>query len=72
MFRGLLIAGVALVFWSAANAADLDGISMPDTRVVDGAQMQLNGIGHRTFSFLGIRIYIAGLYLASYAVVPVY
>jgi hypothetical protein len=36
---------------------------MPDTRVVDGTQMRLNGIGLRTFSALGIRIYVAGLYL---------
>ncbi len=36
---------------------------MPDTRVADGTQMQLNGIGLRTFSVLGIRIYVAGLYL---------
>ena len=36
---------------------------MPDTRVVDGIQMRLNGIGLRTYSVLGIRIYVAGLYL---------
>jgi hypothetical protein len=31
--------------------------------VVEGTQMRLNGIGLRTFSVLGIRIYVAGLYL---------
>ena len=36
---------------------------MPDTRVVSGTRMHLNGIGLRTFSILGIRIYVAGLYL---------
>jgi hypothetical protein len=36
---------------------------MPNTRVANGAQMRLNGIGLRTFSFLGVRIYVAGLYL---------
>jgi len=36
---------------------------MPDARMVDGAPIRLNGIGLRTFSILGIRIYVAGLYL---------
>ena len=36
---------------------------MPDQRVVYGTPMFLNGIGLRTFSPLGIRIYVAGLYL---------
>jgi len=48
---------------SVAHAADLEGVSMPDTRVVEGTQMRLNGIGLRTYSALGIRIYVAGLYL---------
>ena len=61
--RGLILAAVALVTLSVANAADLDGVSMPDTRVVNGTRMHLNGIGLRTFSILGIRIYVAGLYL---------
>ena len=36
---------------------------MPDSRTIDGTAMRLNGIGLRTYSFLGIKIYIAGLYL---------
>jgi Chalcone isomerase-like len=36
---------------------------MPEMRIVNGVQMHLNGIGLRTFSVLGIRIYVAGLYL---------
>jgi len=63
MVRELILAAVASVALSAAHAADLEGVSMPETRVVDGAQMRLNGIGLRTFSALGIRIYVAGLYL---------
>ena len=63
MFRGLILAVVIVVTLSAAHAADLEGVSMPDTRVVDGTQMRLNGIGLRTYSVLGIRIYVAGLYL---------
>jgi hypothetical protein len=62
MVRGLTFAAVILAAVSA-YAADLDGVAMPDKRVVNGVQMPLNGIGLRTFSVLGIRIYIAGLYL---------
>ena len=63
MVRGLILAVVIVVTLSVAHAADLEGVSMPETRVVDGTQMRLNGIGLRTYSALGIRIYVAGLYL---------
>ncbi len=48
---------------SIASAAQLAGISMPDTRQVAGIHLLLNGIALRTYSVLGIRIYVAGLYL---------
>jgi hypothetical protein len=63
MIRGLILAAVIVVTLSVAHAADLEGVSMPETRAVDGTQMRLNGIGLRTYSALGIRIYVAGLYL---------
>jgi hypothetical protein len=63
MVRGLILAAVVVVTLSVAHAADLEGVFMPDTRVVDGTQMRLNGIRLRTYSVLGIRIYVAGLYL---------
>ena len=63
MVRGLILAAVIVVTLSVAHAADLEGVSMADTRVVDGTQMRLNGIGLRTYSVLGIRVYVAGLYL---------
>jgi Chalcone isomerase-like len=63
MVRALILAVAVIVALSVAHAADLDGVSMPETRTVNGTQMHLNGIGLRTFSALGIRIYVAGLYL---------
>ena len=63
MVRGLILAAVSSIALSVAHAADLEGVSMPVARVIDGSQMRLNGIGLRTFSVLGIRIYVAGLYL---------
>ena len=63
MVRASILAIVAFAALTVARAADLDGVSMPDARIADGRQMRLNGIGLRTYSMLGIRIYIAGLYL---------
>jgi hypothetical protein len=64
MVRNLVLAVVAaLAPLSVARAADLNGVAMPDTRVADGTQVQLNGIGLRTYSLLRIPIYVAGLYL---------
>lgn len=45
------------------RAAELAGTRLPDVVQADGATLQLNGIGLRTYSFLRIRIYVAGLYL---------
>lgn len=63
MIRGCIAVAAALTFISVANAAELDGVTMPDGKVVNGATMRLNGIGLRTYSMLGIPIYVAGLYL---------
>jgi hypothetical protein len=62
MTRGLAFLAVALIALSA-HAADLDGVSLPDIRTVNGTPLRLNGIGLRTFSILGVHIYVAGLYL---------
>lgn len=63
MVREWILAVAAVASMSAAQAAELDGVAMPDVRVVDGRSMRLNGIGLRTYSFLGIPVYVAGLYL---------
>ena len=63
MVRRLILAVVVLAPFSAVHAAVLDGILMPDIRMVDGTRLRLNGIGLRTYSILGIHIYVAGLYL---------
>lgn len=63
MLRRLVLAAFVLMPLSATDAAVLDGVAMPDNRVVNGTRMALNGIGLRTYSLLGIPIYVAGLYL---------
>lgn len=57
----MFVAALAAV--SVARAAELDGVSMPNTQWVDGERLLLNGIGLRTYSIFRIRIYVAGLYL---------
>jgi hypothetical protein len=58
MVHRLILAVGALAALTVADAAVLDGVSVPDTRVMDGTPRRLNGIGLRTFSVLGIRIYV--------------
>jgi hypothetical protein len=63
MLRGLVLAAATFALLSVANAAELDGVSMPDEQTVSGTQLWLNGIGIRTYSIFRIHIYVAGLYL---------
>jgi hypothetical protein len=58
----MLVALVAPV-WCAARAAVIDGVQLPPTLQVFGQTLQLNGSGLRTYSILGIHIYVVGLYL---------
>lgn len=48
---------------ASAQAATLDGVTMPDRIAVRGTELVLNGIGLRTYSMLRIHVYVAGLYL---------
>jgi hypothetical protein len=63
MLRRLILAGLVLAPCCVADAATLDGVTMPSARVADGTNLRLNGIGLRTYSVFGVRIYVAGLYL---------
>ena len=52
---------IAALLWLTAQAAELDGVQLPDTLQVDGKTLHLNGFGLRTYSILGIHIYVADL-----------
>lgn len=56
---------LALMFAPTAFAAELKGVTMPDTDKVGSQQLLLNGMGIREVSVLGIvvKIYVGGLYL---------
>jgi hypothetical protein len=51
-----------LLFSTAAQAAELDGVTLEDRVRVDGQEIQLNGIALRT-RFVVFKVYVAGLYL---------
>ena len=51
----------ALCMTAGASAADLAGVTVPDSAEVAGANLVLNGIGLRKKFF--IKIYVGGLYL---------
>ncbi len=48
-----------------ALAMSAGGITMPDSIDIEGQHLRLNGMGVRLFTFLHIRGYVAGLYVAS-------
>jgi hypothetical protein len=60
---GLALAAALALGCLPARAAVLAGVTMPDTQQVGGMAFRLNGIGLRTYSILGIHIYVAGFYL---------
>jgi hypothetical protein len=62
-WRALFVVAIIVPVWFAACAAELDGVQLPDTLQADGEMLQLNDFGLRTYSVLGIHIYVAALYL---------
>jgi hypothetical protein len=59
------IAALTLLGTGSALAAECDGISFPDQAVVDGSPLSLNGLGLRLATMLKVKVYVAGLYVAS-------
>jgi hypothetical protein len=59
----LIIITIIPPVWYVAHAAVVDDVRVPDTLQVDGKTLHLNGYGLRTYSILGIHIYVASLYL---------
>jgi hypothetical protein len=67
--RRVLATIIAMTFFfsnsSMTRAAEMAGVSMSDSSSIEGTQLVLNGIGLRTYSILGVHIYVAGLYLQT-------
>jgi hypothetical protein len=63
LWHALVIVALLAPVQCLAGTAELDGVRLSDTVQRDGKVLHLNGIGLRTYSILGIHIYVAGLYL---------
>lgn len=60
----LMVSAAAIIVLSgSAAAAQLAGVAFPDAVTLDGTELHLNGVALRTYSWLRINIYVAGLYL---------
>ncbi len=68
--RTLILSAIVLSVGCVARAADLDGMQLPDAVEADGRTLRLNGYGLRTYSLLGIHIYVAALYLQHLSTDP--
>ena len=62
MTRAVSIA-LLFAFLAPAQARTLEGVELPDTAVVDGATLKLNGMGLRAATALRVKAYVGGLYL---------
>jgi len=51
------------LFVSITQAADLDGVTLPDTMQLDGSELVLNGMGTRKATMFKVKVYVMGLYL---------
>ena len=56
---------LACLAFAPAQARTLAGVEMPDTVVVDGNTLRLNGIGLREATALRVKAYVGGLYLSE-------
>jgi chalcone isomerase-like protein len=54
---------LGLLVFATAGARTLAGVDLPDTVVVDGTTLGLNGMGLRQATMLKVKAYVAGLYL---------
>ncbi len=60
-----LLLAACLTAVAPADARELHGVSLPETMEAAGVSLQLNGMGIRTFSFLHVPVYVAGLYVGQ-------
>ena len=53
--------------WLSSQAATLAGVTLPDSAVVGGQTLSLNGIALRTKTWFKVKVYVGGLYLPQKA-----
>lgn len=65
MFRKFFPILACVLIATQAHAATMDGVTLPDSYAAEGQTLKLNGIGVRTLTIFSVKIYVAGLYLAT-------
>lgn len=60
-----LLASVIGLLSEKGQARTFEGVEMPDKITVQGRELLLNGMGIRKATFLKVKVYVAGLYLAK-------
>ena len=63
--RPMLTLFALLLAIGTARATVIEDVDVPDTMVVDGHTLHLNGAGLRAVPIIGIDIYVAALYLPA-------
>ncbi len=56
---------VLMVFSFSSRAAELAGLKAPDSVVIDGKMLVLNGLGLRKKTVFQVKVYVAVLYLSA-------
>jgi hypothetical protein len=64
------LSAALLLAAAPALAADVAGVKVQESIVVDGAALALNGAGLRTKSFLKVKVYVGALYLPKKSTDP--
>ncbi|CBW25350.1 putative exported protein [Halobacteriovorax marinus SJ] len=58
-----ILISILFLFNLSISAATQDGITLPDTVKLSGKELVLNGLGTRKATWLGIKVYVGGLYM---------
>jgi len=61
----VLLPACLVVLASPALGGELAGVTLPDSVVVEGTTLLLNGLGLREATMLKVDVYVAGLYLEA-------
>ncbi len=63
LFLAASLLAMSTMAAAPARAAQLAGVTMPNAQTLGAQTLTLNGIGLRTYSFMHVHVYVAGLYL---------
>ncbi len=56
---------LALVAGATGAVRDVEGVRVPESSVVDGAELTLNGVGLRRATIFNVKVYVGALYVTT-------